>query len=446
MRKLEKRAWICLALAAMLFIGISIFGWRLVNNGADWASFYGNTQIYSGGMINRGSIYDRNGELLLECTEDGMRYNENRDIRCATLHVVGDPKGSVATGAINMWKSELIGYDLLNGTYDTSKDGQKIKLTIDAEANAAAYRALGGRDGTVGVFNYKTGEIMTMVSTPTFDPSGVAPGDTSSSVYFNTFLMGTLTPGSTFKLVTAAAAIDSGMNTSDFSFTCDGTNAIGSEKITCVHSHGTVDFKEALAVSCNGAFGSISREIGPEALAETASKVGLTESVDVSGIETAKGSFTFPADNSIKLSWAGIGQAEDLVNPCTMMVYMGAIANGGEAIQPALIKSSNFLQGLTGGKSLGNYLSESTADQLRGMMKEAVRVSYGENNYPGLDLYAKSGTAEVGTSSSNSWFVGFIDNEDHPYAFVVWVKGGGFGSETAAPIARTVLNTLIENN
>ena len=287
---------------------------------------------------------------------------------------------------------------------------------------------------------------MTMVSTPTFDPNGAAPQDTTSSVYFNTFLMGTLTPGSAFKLVTAASAIESGMNTQGFSFTCDGTNAIGSEKITCVRPHGTVDFKNALAVSCNGAFGSISREIGAEALAETTRKVGLTESVNVSGIETAKGSFTFPTDNSIKLSWAGIGQAEDLVNPCTMMVYVGAIANGGEAVQPSLIKSSNFLKNLTGGKSLGNYLDESTADTLKDMMKQAVKTSYGESNFPGLDLYAKSGTAEVGTSRSNSWFVGFIDDDDHPYAFVVWVKGGGFGSETAAPIARTVLNSLIENN
>ena len=153
MRKLEKRSWICLALVAVLFLGIVVFGWRFVTQGAEWASFYGNTQIFTDGVINRGSIYDRNGEMLLNCSDKGMEYNSDSDIRCSTLHVVGDPKGSVATGAINMWKSELIGYDLLDGTYDTTKDGKKIKLTIDAKANAAAYRALGSYDGTVGVFN-----------------------------------------------------------------------------------------------------------------------------------------------------------------------------------------------------------------------------------------------------------------------------------------------------
>ncbi len=446
MRKLEKRSWICLALAAVLFLGIVVFGWRFVTQGAEWASFYGNTQIFTDGVINRGSIYDRNGEMLLNCSDKGMEYNSDSDIRCSTLHVVGDPKGSVATGAINMWKSELIGYDLLNGTYDTTKDGKKIKLTIDAKANAAAYRALGSYDGTVGVFNYKTGEIMCMVNTPTFDPTGKEPSDTDSPVYFNTFLMGALTPGSTFKLVTSAAAIDTLSNINSFSFTCDGTNAIGNEKINCVNAHGTVDFENALAVSCNGAFGSITRSVGAVAMGETVKKLGLTESVDVDGIKTAKGSFTFPEDNDILLSWAGIGQSEDLVNPCTMMVYVGSIANGGEAIQPTLIKNSNILGKLTGGKSLGEYLSADTAGKIKSMMKLAVQKSYGEGNFPGLDLYAKSGTAEVGTDNPNSWFVGFIDDDKHPYAFVVWVKGGGYGSETAAPIARTVLNELIENN
>lgn len=446
MRKLERRAWICLALAAVLFLGIVLFGWRLVTQGGQWASFYGNTQIYTDGMINRGSINDRHGEMLLNCTEDGLQYNENYDIRCSTLHAVGDPKGNISTGAINMWQSELIGYDLLNGTYDTTKDGGTIDLTIDARANAAALRALGGRDGTVGVYNYKTGEIMCMVNTPTFDPAAKAPSDPESSVYFNTFLMGALTPGSTFKLVTSAAAIDTISNLDAFGFDCDGTNEIGKDKITCVERHGHVGFDDALAVSCNGAFGAITRTVGAAQMATEVQKVGLTESVNVDGIETQEGSFNFPEDNDVSLSWAGIGQNQDLVNPCSMMVYVGAIANGGEAIQPTLIKSSNILKNLQGGKSLGTYLNEDTAARIKSMMKLAVQRSYGEGNYPGLDLYAKSGTAEVGTANPNSWFVGFIDDEDHPYAFVVWVKGGGFGSQTAGPIARTVLNTLIENN
>ena len=124
---------------------------------------------------------------------------------------------------------------------------------------------------------------------------------------------------------------------------------------------------------------------------------------------------------------------------------MGAIANDGVAVQPSLIKNATFIKEHTGGKSKGRYLNKETAKELRKMMKNNVKTNYGEGNYPGLNLYAKSGTAEVG-DRSDAWFVGFIKNKNNPYAFVVWVKDGGFGSQTAGPIARTVLNQLIIDN
>lgn len=432
----------CLALAAVLFIGIVIFAWRYVVNGSDWASFYGNQQIYTNGEINRGTIYDRNDMMLMQCTPDGIVYNDDPTIRIATVHAVGDPKGNISTGAINMWKSELIGYDLVNGTYDTTADGKKIKLTIDANANAAAYNALAGREGTVGVFNYETGEILCMVSTPAFDPLGYIPDDGESSVFFNTFLQGTLTPGSTFKLVTSAAAIEQ-LDMDSFTYDCSGSEEVGGDTIQCTAAHGYEDFDGALANSCNCAFGEISREVGATDLAIYTENAGLTDTLNVDGINIAKGSFTFPEGDDVSLSWAGIGQYEDLVNPCALMVYVGAIANGGEAVEPSLIKSSNILT-LGGGRSLGEYLDNDTADQLRSMMKNNVVSNYGEENFPGLDIYAKSGTAESG-GEDNSWFTGFIDNEDHPYAFVVWVKGGGYGSQTAGPIANAVLSELVNS-
>ena len=130
------------------------------------------------------------------------------------------------------------------------------------------------------------------------------------------------------------------------------------------------------------------------------------------------------------------------MNPCAMMVYMGAIANGGEPVQPTLIKSATFIKELTGGKSLGRYLDSDTAAELKDMMKNNVVENYGEWNFEGMDMYAKSGTAEVGSWNPDAWFVGFTDDEDAPYAFVVWVKDGGFGAETAAPIAARVIRAL----
>jgi len=430
----------------ILLVGTGIFCYRYIKHGGEWATFYGNSQIYTDGKINRGTVTDRYGEELLSCTPDGFYYSDDYETRVATVHAVGDPDGNIPDGAINIFRSQIIGYDLLNGIYDTSAAGKRIALTIDASANRAAYESLGGRTGTVGVYNWKTGEIVCMVSTPTFDPaydSDYYSDEEEESIYFNNFLDGMITPGSTFKLVTAAAVIDHMSDRDSFKFECDGVNQFGSgenTQFTDVYEHGEVDFKDALAKSCNGAFGALTREVGSKAMKEYAEKAGLTESVEVDGIETAAGSFDFPGDDDVKLSWAGIGQADDLVNPCAMMVYMGAIAAGGEPVQPTLIKSASFLKEMRGGRSLGRYIDREVADELRTMMKYNVTETYGE--YEGMDMYAKSGTAETGSDSPDAWFVGFTDDEDAPYAFVVWVKGGGSGADVAAPIAANVIRTL----
>ena len=447
---------ICLILAILLVFGVGVFGVRFVKNGAEWATFYGNTQIYTDGQLNRGTITDRNGIELLRCTPDGAEYNEDYSIRVSTIHAVGDTEGNISSGAINVFKGQLIGYDLLNGTYDTTANGKKIALTIDANACRTAYEALAGRTGAVGVYNWKTGDIVCMVSTPSFDPyyppeasdeedDSDASASTGNSYYFNNFLSGLLTPGSTFKLVTSAAVIGTIPDRDSFTFDCDGINQLGDREdsqLRDIKTHGEVDFREALAQSCNGAFGVLTREVGASTMEEYAERTGLTKPVDVNGIETAAGSFDFPTDNDVKLSWAGIGQADDLVNPCAMMVYMGAIANGGEPVEPSLIKSATFLKEIRGGRTIGRYIDKDTAVELKDMMKNNVVSNYGESNFNGLDMYAKSGTAEVGTTNPDAWFVGFTDDSDAPYAFVVWVKGGGYGSEVAAPIATRVLSAL----
>ena len=155
--------------------------------------------------------------------------------------------------------------------------------------------------------------------------------------------------------------------------------------------------------------------------------LGLTASRSINGINTAKGKFTFPDDDDASLAWAGIGQYEDLINPCTMLTYMGAIASGGRAVVPDLIHSVQNPRGIPlqipWKKHTKRLISESTADELAELMHNNVVTNYGEGNYPGLDLCAKSGTAEVGGDlEPNAWFAGFLRNEDAPYAFIVLVE------------------------
>ena len=453
MKKLDKRAYMCLALAAFLFIGVCFYIGKVLVYGSVWVSYPANQHIYTDGKISTGSVYDVNGQLLMKNTASGTPdYNGNLSIRRALLHATGDADGNISTGANKAFSGRLVGYNILTGTYSAKKAGRQLYLTLDADVCAAAYKALNGRNGIVGVYNYETGEIICMVSSPNYDPANppsIAADDTSG-VYLNRFTSVSVVPGSIFKLVTSAAAIEEIPSLSSWSYTCTGELPLGTaetDRVTCPRAHGEVDFDEALAVSCNCGFANLSLILGSESIEKYTKKAGLTSSYSINGIPTAKGSFEFP-DNQVNLAWTGIGQHKDLVNPCSMMVYMGAIANGGKAAAPRLIDSVKFSNGLPAGWFISrktNVLVEAeTASRLEDMMHNNVVETYGENNFPGLDLCAKSGTAEVGGNKApNAWFTGFIRNEGYPYAFIVLVENGGSGSGTAGSVANKVLQEIV---
>lgn len=440
MRKLERRAFICLTMAAILLAGLVIFVVRFVEDGGDWASFYGNPSIYTNGHLNRGAVYDRNDVLLVKNTKAGTKYNEDQAIRRATVQVVGDEKGNVSTSILNVYKDSLIGYNLLTGTYSFSEKSKDIKLTIDSRLSKIASDALGNRDGLVGVYNYETGEILTMVSHPDYDPMYLPNlNEEKSGMYMNKFLSATMTPGSIFKLITSAAAIETLPDLDSFRYTCTGVRIVGKDKIRCVSAHGNEDFESALANSCNGAFSQLADMIGPSTMKKYVKKCGLEKAYDIDGIKNAKGTFSFP-NNEVNLGWAGIGQYKDLVNPCSMLIFTGAIANGGKSPMPTLVKGFLNLKSDT-----DRMIEESTAEELQRLMKNNVEKTYGTWRFPGLDMYAKSGTAEVGKDNhSNAWFTGFIKNKDKPYAFIVCVEKGGFGVDSAGMVASKVMTEAIK--
>ena len=244
----------------------------------------------------------------------------------------------------------------------------------------------------------------------------------------------TATPGSTFKLVTTAAALENIPDINEWSFKCTGSYEIEGEKVTCETPHGTVDIYGALSNSCNCAYSSLAVEMGGEVMQQTADKLGLMSSYDINGIKSVPGSFNFDTYN-INLGWAGIGQFEDQVNPLSMMVYIGAIAGGGEAAEPCI------LQGSSSGKI--RLLEADTAQQIGNMMRNNVVTNYGDQNYPGLELHAKSGTAEGAPGrASDAWFCGYSGD----LAFVVCVERGGYGAATAGPVASKVLQALNANS
>lgn len=451
MKKIEKRAIMCLLLGFVLILGVGVFSYRYVTQGDEWVSYEGNRDVYSRGDLAKGSLYDVNGKVLMQNTEDGMVFNEDSDVRRALMHITGDKDNNISTGANRALTDELIGYDLINGIYSLNNAGRDITLTLDADVCATAYRALNGRSGAVGVYNYETGEIVCMVSSPTYDPEDPPSlsSDDKSGVYINRFTSATFPPGSIFKLVTAAAAIENLDDAYTYTVNCTGREDYGhGDRVTDLDAHGTVDLEKALEVSCNVYFGKLLEKLGGNLIEKYVDKTGLAESIDINGIETAAGSFEYP-EGGVNLAWTGIGQHKDMVNPCAMMVYMGAIANNGTAVMPSLIKPTSFIdQQLSKlpkfGTQTKNMIETSTATSLKTMMANNVENHYGTDMFPGLNVCAKSGTAEVGGNKEpNAWFAGFLDDESNPYAFIVLVENGGYGTSVAGRVANQVLQDIV---
>lgn len=434
MKKVTNRAFAALLLAGLIVIGMGVYLFRLVRDGATWASFYANDSVYADGAISRGTVVDRDDTLLAFTGTEAFGYADSAAVRTACLHVVGDMNGKIGTGALTAFRSKLVGYSLIRGT---TGDGGTVKLSIDADLNVTAYNALAGRNGAVLVYNYKTGEILCMTSSLSYDPNvGFDESDSGyEGVYLNRGISASFVPGSVFKLVTLAAAIENIPDLFSQSFACDGSCEVDGVTINCTAAHGTQTVEEALAHSCNCAFAQIALQLGGDTIAEYAEKYGLTDSHSLNGIETAAGSVESADGDRANVAWEGIGQYKDLVTPYSMLRLVGAIANGGKCVEPSL------LYGVPNGST--RLMSASTADQLASMMSYNVEYNYGAGNYPGLSMHAKTGTAEFGDGTSHAWFAGFLTNSDAPLAFVVIVEHGGSGYGVASPIANTVLQQAV---
>ena len=454
MRKIERRAMLCLLLAAALSLGLVVFAFRFFLYGGKWVSFAANRHLYnSQGQLSVGRVLDRDGDLLSWVDENGHRaYYDNATVRKATLHVVGDAQGRIGSGALVAFADKLSGYHLLTGAYSPMGAGNDLYLTVDARLNYEAYTAMNGKKGAVAVYNYRTGEVLCLFSSPTFDPKAppdIQEGDTTyDGVYLNRALSSTFVPGSVFKTVTLAAAIENIPDLFSRTFTCTGSCQVGDDVVTCPSAHGEMDIYGAFSKSCNGVFAQLAVELGPEIMAAYTEKAGLTHRYSVNGLTTAAGSFQFSGASDNQLGWAGVGQFNDLVNPMSLMIYMGAIAEGGKAAVPQLVLKTvtplGFPSSFYFSHRTGKLIEADTAATLADMMARNVTETYGAGRFPNMDICAKSGTAEVGGGKApNSWFTGFLRNEDAPYAFAVVVEEGGSGAQTAGSIAAAVLDLLV---
>ncbi len=452
MRNTTKRANIIIFLIIAFFIGLGLMLTDFIIHGDEWVVKSANSHIYKNGELTvAGTVYDRNGDILVSTVNGKRVYNEDESVRKATLHVVGDSGGYISTSVQNLYRSNLIGYNFVNGVYGALSDEQgcDVKLTIDKDVCSEAYKAMDGDKGTVLVYNYQTGEIICMVSAPTYDPENKPDNintDTSGKydgIYLNRAITGVFTPGSTFKVVTAICAINNIPDIYTRTFTCTGKYSLSDGDVICNGVHGEVTFERALNVSCNSTFAQIANELGKELLTQTVRDLGFSKNITISKAKTVRSTFDLSSATSLDLGWAGIGQHTTLINPSQMLMLMGAIANGGKAITPYVVEESSELVNPKGVISTNITLNEQTAYQIKNLLRSNVMNYYGDSKFPELEMCGKTGSAEVKDAKSHAWFVGFSQKAGFPYAIVVCLENGGIGLNDAIPVANKVMQALL---
>lgn len=453
MKRVLRRSTLVLLFTIAFIAGIGFFTVELILDARDWVAQPYNAHISgSGGLEQAGKILDRNGKVLAQTVDGNRIYNEDERVRRALLHTVGDNSLNISTAVQSKYRSVLTGYSLIWGLNmpQSMRISRDITLTVDANTCAAAYDVLQsyGKKGACVVYNYKTGEVICSVSTYGYDPQ--APPEITEDneseyegVYLDNVLSSTYTPGSIFKLVTAAAAIENIPDLYERTWHCEGSEEIGGSDVTCVEVHGDIDFKQAMAKSCNIVFAELAVELGAEKLTEVAEKMGINTSFDFDDVSTAEGIFDVSKANTNELGWSGIGQYNDRVNPMQMAIICGAIANGGTAVGPTYIKDGTgdilSLIGLKGSKTY-DLLNPSTAAKLDEVMRYTITDYYGDYLFGDLSVCAKTGTAEVGEEKApNAWMVGYSQDADCPLAFACVVEDAGFGFEYAGPVAEAAM-------
>ena len=452
MNRIANRSWIVIVVALALVAGTVFFAWEYVTNGRDWAMFAGSPYVYSGSKLSAGLVTDRAGELLLNMN-GGMAYSQDPALRQAMLHWIGDRDGNVYTPYYDYYTVEMVGYDLLNGVYAYGGGAGQMQLTLSGEAMKVALEAMGDRKGTVAVYNYMTGEILCALSTPTFDPDD--PPDLSGEdaqlydgIYLNRFMQSAYLPGSIFKIVTAAAALEIIPDIMEQTFTCTGKLEVGGGSVTCESYHGTQNLRKALTNSCNCAFAQIALQIGGEKLQQYADAFGITSEVSFDGWTTTAGQFEGGDAQPYGLAWSGIGQYTDLVNPCQYLSFMGAIAGGGVGAKPYVVES--IVIGDTDAHRAETQMGQrimslSTARTIQELMRGNVEGHYGVENFPDVWVCAKTGTGELdGDIEPNATLCGYVLDERYPLAFMVVVQEGGYGRQTCIPIITPVLEACMD--
>ena len=413
----------------------------------------------------RGCILDRNGDICAHGSISDSLQKRSYPFGAAACHIIGYANRSFGLSGVEQAENALLSGYSINST-DTLKkfgknivdrkqiEGSDVRLTIDVRLQQVASSLLRGKSGAIVIINPANGEILTMVSSPAFNPENISDkiiNNTSDAPLLNRALHGLYPPGSTFKVVMAAAALEKKF---DRKFACppDGVSAAPGSRPIRDHEYyackrrgrrwrgrGPISLEDALIHSSNVFFAQLGLELGAETFNHICEVFHFNKSFTVLNGASSKivsSSSKLPhIKNSQKSSLAqvSIGQGKTLVTPLQMAYVVAVIGNDGIGCMPHLKFSSKPILSEI-------VISPDSARKVQAMMRGVVEKGTARGvKINGISIAAKTGTAQNSHGKDHSWFI-CLAPSPHPHlAIAVVVEHGGYGSQSALPIARKLV-------
>lgn len=457
----------------VLFVGVLVYQatWQLTGlfrpQFLAFMQAYDRRQFNPAHRIRRGRILDRNGEVLAYSEKQGDQVYRLYPYGPAFAHAVGysDPKfgasgmEAAANAHLNGARVDSLpawgelGQQLL--TRKESPKGQDLVLNLDAELQLLAVRRLAGKRGAVVMLRPRDGAVRVLSSTPAFDPNRITTGlfrhSYPGAPLLNRATQGLYPPGSSFKILTAALALEKGFSgriqcpangyttSSHYPRIRDHEYYAARRSGQVWKGHGVLDLAAALAVSSNVFFAKLGVSYGRQAFFRNMERFYFDHQINL--FESPYGSWSMrtgqvpeiAASDKYGLAQASIGQGKILATPAHLALIAAAIANGGLAMRPRLAASEPPVQ-------LARFMTTASARRLVSMLRMVVAEGTGRGiDVEGLAIAGKTGTAQNPQGTAHSWFVGFAPADRPALAVAVLVEHGGYGAAIAAPIARDLL-------
>lgn len=409
-------------------------------------------------LVKRGSIYDKNGNILA--------YSE-KDASGKQIRIYNYPESSAPvtgyssttygkTGIEKSYNRQLLAisdenFSQFRKMVVKNDVGNDLHLSLDQNIQNIVYAYLKSYKGACVIMDPNTGEVLAMVSTPSFNPNSLDNDwnnliQTSDGRLVNRASQGLYRPGSSFKIITSTSILDNGIDTS---YNDEGSETIQGYEIKNYADQvfGNLDLRSAFINSANTYFANKAVKLGKDRLSKTSDAFTFNKDYK---FDLDKNNSVIPFDdlNEADLAMTGFGYGKTQVTPLHMAMISSAIANDGVMMQPRLVDKITNKDGETifeaKNEVLSKATSEKTANTIRDYMLEVVNSGTGSKAYlDGIQLAGKTGTADKAGGNVDAWFVGFAPAYEPKIAFALVIEDSqGTGGEVAAPLARDIVRDI----